>query len=118
MKNIFRQNCLRMAAILFCVLISWGTGLRHAESYTAIDDLSGSINQLHQTGEIFDATVKTNLITSLQTIGTLIDNGNTLTAKDLLTSFTEEVTSLSGVLMTTNAATKIVEEAKKIVAAL
>lgn len=118
MKYIFQQNCLRMAAVLLCVLISWGVGLRQAESYTPIDDLSGSIDQFHQTGEIFDATVKINLITSLQTIGNLIDEGNTLTAKDLLTAFTEEVSSLGGVLMTTDAAVKIVEEAKRIVAVI
>ena len=119
MKYIFRQNCLRMAAILLlCVLISWGVGLRPAESYAPIDDLIGSVNQLHQTGEIFDITVRENLVVSIQSIGTLIDDGNTITAKELLTAFTEEVSSLGGVLMTADAAVKIVEEAKKIVAVL
>ena len=118
MNYILQKNCLRIAAILLCVLMSWSVGLRQAESYAAIDELSGSVDQLHEAGEIFDATVKTNLITSLQTIGTLIDDGNTITAKELLTAFTEEVSSLGGVLMSTDAATKIVEEAKKIVAVL
>lgn len=118
MKDRFRQNFLRIATILLCVLMGWGMGLSPAESYTPIDDLIGSVNELHRAGEIFDTTVRTNLISSLQTIGTLIDGGNILTAKELLTAFTQEVTSLSGVFMTTDAAIKIVDEASKIGSAL
>jgi hypothetical protein len=83
-------------------------------AYQPVDDLIGTVGQLTTEGQITDHVASANLTTSLQTIGTLIDSGETLTAASLLTTFKEQVGALSGVAMTADAAGRLTTGAEAI----
>jgi len=118
MRERLRQHSIRQAAVLLLVLVSviWVVG--PAASYAPLDELMTSVTQLLQAGQIFDGTVAQNLLASLQTIGAQIEQGNKGTAAQLLTAFSQEVSGLSGVLMTPTAASQLVEAATKLASEL
>lgn len=89
-----------------------------AYAYQPVDDLIMVVEQLHQSGEIAEVTVRSNLVVSLKTIGVLVDEGDPSTAKVLLDAFTQEVQSLSTTLLTSSAADQLVIQASEIAAAL
>lgn len=72
MTKMLRQYSISLAAVLLCVLMSWGMPLRPAEGYAPIDDLIASVDRLYQAGQV---TIRANLIVGLQSIGSLIDGG-------------------------------------------
>jgi hypothetical protein len=110
MKRILRTHSTRLATGLF-VLLVWSLGPSFAQAYAPIDDLIASVNQLLQSNQIFNDTVANDLIDTLQTAGTMMDQGNKGTATELLTAFTQEVNSLSGDLMAPAAASQLVQKA-------
>lgn len=114
MNRIARNSIRSYLAVLLLVLASWSTGATPAESYAPINDLIGQVDQLRQAGQIFDVTTASNLIVSLQTIGTLVDAGNRTSANQLLSAFNQEVNSMSGALMTPTAASQLVSGATSI----
>ena len=118
MLNTHEFSRFGFLLLVFVVVMNWSVGVPLAEAYAPVDDLVTSVNQLLQTGEIYEVVVMANLIVSLQTIGTVVDEGNTASAKDLLQAFIQEVQSLSGVLMTAQAAEQLVDEATTISATL
>ncbi len=91
MRTVKRSGFIRLVAGLLLLLMSWSMETRPAWSYPPIDDLVNEVEQLRQAGEIFDIATAANLIVSLGTIGTTIDAGDTITAKDLLSAFAQEV---------------------------
>ena len=118
MKRILRRYSIKLAVSLVLLLLSWSVVLSPARSYAPIDDLINSVNQLRQSGQIFDATVAQNLITSLQGIATLVNSGNKTSAGQLLDAFNQEVNSLSGILMAPAAASQLVDAATRIASGL
>ena len=116
--NTLRDYHWLRAVLLVLVVSSWGLGPAPAQGYAPIDDLINTISQLTQTGQISDVKVASNLIVSLQSIGTLIDGGQKPAAKNLLVAFRDEVSNLSGVGMTASAASQLADEAQTISAGL
>ena len=110
MNWILRSHTARLGTALFVFLL-WSTGPLAAQAYAPINDLVDSVNQLLQSQQILNETVAHDLINSLQTISTLVDQGNKVTAKELLTAFTQDVNSLSGDLITPSAASQLVDKA-------
>lgn len=114
MRTMRRSHFIKLLAGVLLLLVSWGLEWDPAWSYAPVDNLINQVDQLRQAQEISDVATAANLIVSLQTIGTTIDAGNALTAKQLLSAFTQEVGALSGVLMTTTAADQLISAATTI----
>jgi hypothetical protein len=110
MNRILRSHAARLVTGLFVFLI-WSTGPSVGQAYAPIDDLVDSVNQLLQSQQILNETVAHDLINSLQTIGTMVDQGNKAAANQLLTAFTQDVNSLRGDLITPSAASQLVDKA-------
>jgi hypothetical protein len=91
------------------VLLVCSLGPSFAQAYAPIDDLIASVNQLLQSNQIFNETVASDLIDTLQTAGTMADQGNNATARQLLTAFAQEVSSLSGDMMAPAAASQLTD---------
>lgn len=108
MKTTRRLSFIKLASVVLLLLLSWSLERSLAWGYVPVDNLVNQVDQLRQSGGIFDVATAANLIKSLQAIGTTIDAGDNLTARQLLTAFNEEVSSLSGVLMTTTAADQLI----------
>lgn len=105
-------------SVVFVLLLSWGVGVNPAWGYGPIDDLVTHVDRLRQAGEIFDVATANNLVSGLKTIGTTVDAGDGVTAKQLLDAFVQEVGYLSGVLMTSTAAGQLVDGARTVAAGL
>jgi hypothetical protein len=110
MKRISRLHSARLATGLFVFLV-WCLGPSFAQAYAPVDDLIVSVNQLLQSNQIFNDTIARDLIDTLQTAGTMVDQGNKGTATALLMAFKQQVNNLSGDLMTPTAASQLVQKA-------
>jgi len=110
MNRILRSHTARLGTALFVFLL-WSTGPSVAQAYAPIDDLVDSVNQLLQSQQILNETLAHDLISTLQTIGTMVDQGNKAVATQLLTAFTQDVNALSGDLITPSAATQLAQKA-------
>jgi len=110
MNWTLRSHTARLGTALFVFLL-WSTGPSAAQAYAPVDDLVSSVNQLLQSQQILNETVAYDLINSLQTIGTMVDQGNKAAAAQLLTAFTQDVNSLSGDLITPSAASQLKQKA-------
>ena len=117
MNRLLRSHAAQLGSVLFAFLL-WSTGPTVAQAYAPIDDLVDSVNQLLQSQQILNETVAHDLINSLQTISTMVDQGNKAVANDLLTAFTQDVNSLSGDLITPSAAAQLVQKAAQTQAGL
>ena len=115
-----KKNVSWLLVVLVVLGLGVGLVLSHdnAYAYEPVDDLIMVVNQLHQTGEIAEVTVMSNLVVNLETIGALVDEGNPTTAKVLLDAFAQEVQSLRATLMTSLAADQLVSQANVIATAL
>lgn len=118
MWKVRRPWVLRRGAVVLVALLSLGLGASPAAGYAPVDELIGLTNQLYQAGEIADVTVMANLVVSLQNIAALADSGDRTTAAQLLDSFIQEVSSLSGSLLSAGGATQLVEAARRAAAGL
>lgn len=114
MKTLRRLTSIKMVACLLFILVGVVPAINPAWGYAPIDDLIHQVDQLRQNGEISDLTTASNLIVSLQAIGTTIDAGDSLTAKKLLVAFTQEVDSLSGIFIISTAANQLIGAATNI----
>ncbi|HET6464889.1 MAG TPA: hypothetical protein VLY20_04300 [Nitrospiria bacterium] len=110
MNKILRPFTVRLGGGLLVFLL-WSIGPSLAQGYAPIDDLIASVNQLVQSQDILNATVAQDLISTLQTIDALVDQGNRVAAGQLLTAFTQDVSSLSGDLITPAGVNQLVNKA-------
>ena len=117
MNRILRRHSARLATALFVFLL-WSTGPTVAQAYAPIDDLITTVNQLLQSQQILNETLAHDLVNSLQTIGSMVDQGNKAVANELLTAFTQDVNSLSGDLITPSATAQLVQKAAQTQAGL
>jgi len=118
MKVTGFKSALIHAGVLILVLSNWWLGADLVDAYGPINDLIGQVDQLRQTGAIFEGATASNLIANLQNIGNLVDAGDRASASQLLTAFNQEVNSMSGVLMTPAAAGQLVNGATTVAAGL
>lgn len=118
MRRGLRQYNLRWGVVLFLLLMTWNIEVYPAQGYAPIDNLIFQVDQLLQFGQIYDAEMVTNLIASLQVIGSTIDAGDTLIAKQLLSAFTQEVSAISSMMMTATAADQLISGATTIASGL
>ena len=114
MKTLRQITYIKMLACLLFILVGLGPVMNPAWGYAPIDDLINQVDQLRQNGEISDLTSASNLIVSLQAIGTTIDAGDSVTAKKLISAFIQEVDSLSGIFIIPTAANQLINSANNI----
>jgi hypothetical protein len=110
MNKTLRLLSAPLATGLFVLLVC-SLGPSFAQAYAPIDNLINSVNQLLQSNQIFNATVASDLIDTLQTAGTMAEQGNNTTARQLLTAFTQQVNSLGGDMIAPAAASQLADQA-------
>jgi hypothetical protein len=118
MKKKIERWGLKVAIALLIVVISWSMAPSTVKAYVPIDDLITTVDDLQQSGEIYDLKRTEVLTADLEYIGTVIDSGDTDTATQSLNDFILKINDLSGVLMTTDAASQIVNDANTVLAGL
>jgi len=110
MNWMIRSYSARLGTALFVFLVL-STGPSVAQGYAPIDDLVDSVNQLLQSQQILNETLAQDLINTLQTIGTLVDQGNKAAASQLLAAFTQDVNSLNANLITPSGVSQLTQKA-------
>lgn len=116
MMDLSQKHAMAKVAVLVAGLLLLATP--PASGYQPIDDLIATVTEFSKSGEITDATVEANLKTSLETIGTLIDGEQKVTAKSLLTVFVQDVTAQKGATVSDTAANRLIDGANSIAATL
>lgn len=114
------SHCLMQGGFLLFVLL--GLWLLYEGTawpvHPGIQQIMNDIENFTAAGEIHDASVADNLRASLSAIDVLIAEGDTNGAKALLSVFTKEVRALQDTLMSSNAATKLIDSADSLSSSL